>query len=578
MSQIEINTRKHAPKRGLVFGVVLSIILSASAIILLFYPFPSNEQVSGFKKEHPIIYKGGIYERQAKLMNGDIYVPIQFLQEQIDDSIYFEESNNSVIVTTKDKVIQYKNEELQYFLNEEPFPLEAPVIISDNGSVYVNTKPLEPLYGFQMNYKEETGAVIVQINGEKVLPAIVKDDLNKHDKRVRTEQTKTSSYIVELEAGEIVQVEEDDDDFYYVTTSQGVRGFIPKKALEIQESYTHVFELEEKTIPLSELDTPVNLTWEAVYSTNPKTENLPDMAGVNVVSPTWFSLSNNEGNVRNNASYSYVEWAKQNGYHVWALFSNDFDPQRTHEVLQSYDTRQKVIRQLLEYSQTYNLDGINVDFENVNVQDGPLVTQFMRELSARMHQAGLTVSMDITFISGSGNWSMFYEREKLATIVDYLIVMAYDEHWGSSPISGSVSSLPWVENNLQKLLEVVPNDRLILAMPLYTRLWKEQETENGNIEVSSKAYSMDSIQQWISEHNLDLIYDEDSGQNYAEIYIEEEKATYKVWIEDAISLEKRVKLFDKYDLAGVATWSRYFASDNIWNDIDRFIQQSDSSN
>ena len=244
----------------------------------------------------------------------------------------------------------------------------------------------------------------------------------------------------------------------------------------------------------------------------------------------------------------------QQGYHVWGLFSNAFDPKLTHEAFKDFETRQKIIRQLLHFSQIYHLNGINLDIENVNPEDGPLITQFVREAVPYFHEAGLVVSMDVTFIA-SGNWSAFYERDKLASLVDYMVVMAYDEHWGSSPVAGSVASLPWVEKNLQTLLEVVPNDRLILGVPLYARLWAEKDTG----EVSSKALSMSKVQEWLTENGLTPVYDEASGQNYAELYIEAEQTTYKVWLEDELSLSKRADLAMKYDLAGVASWSRFFA-------------------
>jgi spore germination protein YaaH len=169
------------------------------------------------------------------------------------------------------------------------------------------------------------------------------------------------------------------------------------------------------------------------------------------------------------------------------------------------------------------------------------------------------VSMDITFIT-TGNWSAFYERDKLAETVDYLVVMAYDEHWATSRKAGSVASFPWVEQNLQKLLEVVPNRKLILGVPLYARLWEEKETG----ELSSKALSMAEVKEWLTAHHVTPKYDEISGQNYAEYYDAATKSTYRIWLEDELSLRKRADLALKYDLKGVASWSRYFADETAW--------------
>jgi spore germination protein YaaH len=283
------------------------------------------------------------------------------------------------------------------------------------------------------------------------------------------------------------------------------------------------------------------------------------------VSPTWFSLTGNDGTISNLASLEYSKWAQSKGYQVWGLFSNSFDPVLTHEALKDFETRQKIIVQLLHFSQMYQLQGINFDIENVYPVDGPLVTQLMREATPYLHEAGLVVSMDITFYAGeNNNWSSFYEREKLASIVDYLIVMAYDEHTGSSPVAGSVSSLPWVETNLQNLLKEVPKEKVILGVPLYTRLWKEQIKEDGTTEVSSQSMSMAKTKEWLTVKGLQPVYDEASGQNYAEYFAEEENATYKVWIEDELSLTKRANLAANYKLAGMASWSRVFGDQTAW--------------
>lgn len=175
----------------------------------------------------------------------------------------------------------------------------------------------------------------------------------------------------------------------------------------------------------------------------------------------------------------------------------------------------------------------------------------------------------MTFKSLSENWSLFLDREKLSEIVDYIVVMGYDEHWASSPVSGSVSSLPWVESEIQEILQEVPSDKVILGVPLYTRLWIEETDSEGNIEVSSKALSMDTVNQWIVDHNARIDYDDNSGQNYVEV--ESGNITYKIWLEDSTSMEKRVEIMDKYNLAGIATWRRGFESKDFWQVISGFM-------
>ncbi|WFT72974.1 glycosyl hydrolase family 18 protein [Halobacillus naozhouensis] len=220
-----------------------------------------------------------------------------------------------------------------------------------------------------------------------------------------------------------------------------------------------------------------------------------------------------------------------------------------------------MIHQLLRLAKENNLDGINLDFENVYEEDGEWFTQFVRELTPRAHNQGLVISVDITFISNSNQWSEFYERAELAEAADFLIVMAYDQHWATSPQAGSVASLQWVEQNLQELLEVVPNEHLLLGIPLYTRLWEE-----NNGEVSSTALTMEEAERWVKEKGLTLELAGSTGQEYVQATID--GTTYKMWLENETSLGKRIGLMEKYKLAGIASWSIYFADQEAWEFIN----------
>lgn len=576
MSRIETyqKKRKKKPSKRFVFtGLFLSVLMIISSIILIFLYFNGNEKVSFTTKENPIIYNGQLYEEQALVENEEVYLPFSFIKERIDEGVVYDEESKSIIITTRDKVVQFPNEDLQYFINEEPFSLQVPVLVNKNETLYVAAKPLFSIYPFQAQHVAETGAVIINKDGDVLLPGRVIE--TESSIKLKEKPAFLSGYVAEISSGEQVTVEKDEKDYYYIRKQNGIAGYVKKGNIRLEEPLT--VELEKNSslekIKVPKLTWPINLTWEAVYSKNPNTANIPSMPGLNVISPTWFSLKNGEGDVSSLASLEYVKWAKAKQYQVWGLFSNDFDPEKTNVALKDFKTRQKIIRQLLEYANMYQLDGINIDFENINVEDSSLVTQFVKELSVYLHQAGLVVSMDITFISESENWSKFYERDNLANIVDYLIVMAYDEHWGTSPVAGSVASLPWVESNLQKLLEVVPNERLILGVPTYTRIWKEQQTPGGNIEVSSKAYSIDAVNQWINERDLTVQYDKNSGQDYVEYTNEKEKATYKIWLENEKSLRKRSQLVHKYQLAGIASWNRSFANEMAWQVIDDSLRQ-----
>lgn len=560
MARIEYHKQKSMPKKWLFVGMLFSFLLISSSIIFLLYPFASKEKDIYFQGENPILYKG-VQAGNALIEGDSVYMPISFLKEHFDDGITFDEKSNSIIITTKNKVVQMPSESLTYFVNEKPVQLHFSVFKAVGKEMYLAIDPLLAYYPIEYSILPETNAIWVKENGQRIHHAkATEKEVHEEKLRLRKDASLQSPYTDQVHSKESLYIEGELEDYYFVRKENGVAGYIQRDYIHKEKEEKVIIQQHQEEQTVSKIDGPIHLTWEAIYSSNPDTAKIPAMPGVNVLSPTWFELGDVDGSIKNLGSIEFVEWSKSNGYQLWGLFSNAFDPTLTHEAFKDFETRQKMIRQLLHFSQMYQLDGINLDIENVNPEDGPLITQFVREAVPYFHDAGLVVSMDITFISSSGNWSVFYEREKLAGLVDYLIVMAYDEHWGTSPKAGSVASFPWVEKNLIKLLELVPNEKLILGVPLYTRIWEVKDTG----EVSSKAISMAKVKQWLQDNGVKPVYDEVSGQNYAELYSEKEQITYKIWIEDELSLKKRADLAREYQLAGVASWSRYFADESAW--------------
>jgi len=253
---------------------------------------------------------------------------------------------------------------------------------------------------------------------------------------------------------------------------------------------------------------------------------------------------------------------------VWALFSNSFEPKLTTEALSTFDRRFQMIQQVMSYAQIYRIDGINIDFENVYTKDKENYTQFIRELTPMLRAQGLIVSVDVTPKSNSEMWSAFLDRKSLGELVDYMMVMSYDEHWASSPRAGSVSSLPWAENAMRRIIDEdqVPAEKLLLGIPLYTRIWTEA-TVDGKKKVSSKTAGMKSIQELIEKKQLQPKLDAATGQNYVEY--EEDGAKRRIWIEDQTSLQARVKLAEELGLAGTASWTRSFALPEAWEVLAR---------
>lgn len=559
MANIMYQKQTKMRKKWILSGLFLSFILIISSILLFLYPFDSRKKEAYFSGENPVLFNG----KQAGnglIKDDSVYVPLSFMKKYIDEHLIFDQKTNSLIITLKDKVVQMPADSSYYFVNQVPVQGKMEPVKSHDGKLYIALKPFLIYYGIQYTILPDTKAIQIEIDGaKKTHGAIEAKDVDDKRIRLRTKPDLQAPYTAQTVDQEPITIEKEESQYYYVRKENGIAGFIDKQYIRKGETETLHIQKEPTRETNPQITEPVNLTWEAVYSSNPNLTTIPEMPGVNIVSPTWFELVGEDGSIENLASLEYVNWAKSRGYQIWALFSNGFDPDLTHEALKNFESRQHIINQLLQYSQLYHLDGFNIDIENVREEDGPLVTQLVREAVPYFHQAGLIVSMDITFIT-DGNWSAFYERDELSQVIDYLMVMAYDEHWGSSPKAGSVASFPWVEQNLQKLLEVVPNEKLILGVPLYTRLWEIKDTG----EVSSKAMKMDEAKAWIKEKGIVPVYDESSGQNYAEFYDMNTKTTFRIWLEDELSLKKRVELVAKYKLKGIASWSRSFADETAW--------------
>lgn len=301
--------------------------------------------------------------------------------------------------------------------------------------------------------------------------------------------------------------------------------------------------------------------YQAVYQALPQQK----IEGLDVLMPTLFKLTV-DGWVLNNADLAYIEQAHQLGYQVHALFDNNFDPELTQAMLTDETLMNRVVDQLGFYARFYALEGINVDFENVNLADGPLYTEFIKKLGEKLRAIGAKLSVDVTRPGGSDNWSKFIDRKTISDHCDYIILMAYDEHWASSPVAGSVASLSWTEESIQLTLAEVPEDKLILGVPTYMRVWRLAGSGDA-ATVSSNTLSMRNLSSFVQKYSVFKEYDTNTGQNYYEM-VDQNGDTLKIWAEDETSVTARVKLVNSYDIAGIASWRLGFENDLFWRIIN----------
>jgi spore germination protein YaaH len=318
--------------------------------------------------------------------------------------------------------------------------------------------------------------------------------------------------------------------------------------------------------PLKISGTPdkINLVWQPNFTrAQDDFSQLQPIEGVNIVSPCWFDIINVNGFIRNKANARYAKSLHQKGYKIWALITNSFNPEMTHIVLQNEAARSYVIEQLLAYAKQYQLDGYNLDFENIQDEDKDLLTAFVKEISAALKKENLIVSMDITVPSGESYWSNCYDRKALGETLDYIMLMAYDEHHPSSKDKGSTASISWVETGLKNTLQNIPSGKIVLGLPFYMRIW-QQNTDTGKI--TSKTLSMPEAEKLIREKNIQPKWLDDQGQYY--LQYDEGKIMYAVWQENNYSLQLKASLVGKYNLAGIACWRKGFETPDVWQVLD----------
>lgn len=541
-----------------------------------FWPSSQRAEFNFGGAEAPVFYKGEQLSPSAKGSKEQLKLPFSIVKERIDPAIHYEESSKSVIVTTENKVVRLRTSQLTGMVNEKPFQLQFPVEQADN-IVYIPIDPLKDLFSAEVRQSDETGAVFIHRSGEVVLWGEVKADPKTPGKTraLRTGPSVKASIYADLPQGERLMIWGEEEGWYKVQRLSGVHGYLKKSELSLADPETIALPVKPATsfVPWKPVGGKINLTWQQVYNKNPDPTKFGPMPGLNVISPQWFSLADGEGKITQNADAGFVQWAKSQNLQIWALFHNGFDPKRTSEALSTYDKRMAMIKQIVSYVQMYKLQGINVDFENVYLKDKEMFVQFMRELSPFLHEQGAVVSVDVTIKGGSETYSLFLDRRALAESVDYMMVMTYDEHWGTSPKAGSVASLPWVEKGIVQIMKEddVPASKLLLGVPFYTRIWTEK-VQNGKTTVTSKAVGMEAIDKLLKDKKLTPALDEVSGQNYVQ-YKEDANTTIKIWIEDEVSMRKRIELVKTYDLAGVASWSRGQEKGEMWPLINQLLDK-----
>ena len=482
-------------------------------------------------------------EQRGLIVGERVYLPLEVVTNYLNQRYYWDAAASQILYATPSELIRVSA------MSEA-----GDLVWLKDGRVYVNLSFVQQYTDIDAYISKEPYRVAIQYQFKGITTVKV-----KKNGYVRYQGGIKSPVLTEVGKGTELRLLEELENWDKVATNDGYIGYIEKKKVgKPQEAvFERGFAAEQYTYLT--MDEPVNMVWHQVTSMEANAyfaEATANMTGVNVISPTWFYLVDTAGNIASIASADYVAQAHERGLQVWGLVDNFTQEVSTTETLSNTSARQNLISQLVQASLNVGMDGINVDFESLSEDVGIHFLQFLRELSIECHKNNLVLSVDNPVPQ---DFTSHYDRAEQGKVVDYVIIMGYDEHYVGSE-AGSVASLPWVEQGIIDTLAEVPAERVINAVPFYTRLWKT----NGGM-VSSEAIGMDQAQQVIAENAVETYWDKTTSQNYGTYDIE--NTTCQIWLEDAQSIAEKVKLTSKYGLAGVSAWKLGFENSGIWQVI-----------
>lgn len=490
--------------------------------------------------------------------NGTIYLSEPDIANFFDKHIYEDKKINKVITTYEKKIATIGFEENEIEINGSNKNIYAHAIKKDNVT-YLPISEMADVYNVEIANIDNTKVVTMDSLDREQKRAIVNSSVS-----VKSTTNFIAKTVDRIKKGDCVIVVSSDKGWTKIRTANGKLGYIKSKKIENE------FIVRENMEEEKQISGKINLTWDyySQYVTAPDRSGTK-IDGVNVVSPAFFYLGK-DGELKENIGQSgkaYIEWAHNNGYKIWPMVQNaeaaSASLSITSEIMNSYEKRQKLIESIVNKCVEYKLDGINIDFENMKQEDKDMFSRFIIELTPRLKEIGMVTSVDVTAPDGGETWSLCFDRNVIGDVADYIVFMAYDEYGISSSKPGTNAGYDWVKLSLNKFLqtEEIKSDKIILAIPFYTRVW----TTNSNGQVTGKnTVAMKNLDS-IIPNGVEKKWDDNLKQYYVEYTDGENKK--QIWIEDIKSLKAKISLVNENKLAGIGSWQKDMESDEVWNMI-----------
>ena len=587
--------RRRKSGRRFLFPLLLlcMFVCTAGAVILIHRYTPTNARMSWqdyfgdlTADEAAIVLQDELIDRRALVSDGELYLPYPIVEESLNSRFYWDDASTKMLFTTAEQTFEIPINSTSYSvidgaLTSDPISqanYEHVIVLRDDSGkraasgedqtssekekLYVNAEYLARYTNVAYTWEKETQHVLIRCRWGDMLTAQARKET-----AVRYMGGIKSPILTDLEKGEEVYVLEAGEKWLRVLTDDGFIGWVQLSRMTGPQTKTvENSGFTEPVYPDLTSDERITIVWHYMDSEsgNSSYENrTADMTGVDVISPTWFSLTDNEGNIRSIGKKSYVKKAHKDNLQVWGLvsdFSSDMD---TSLVLASTAARRNCIGNLVSEAERLGLDGINLDFEYMEAPDGAAYSQFVREMSIACRKSGLVFSVDLAC---PYEWNSYIDRKEVGTVADYLINMGYDEHYVGSE-AGSVASLAFEERAVRELIKMgIPERKIISGVPFYTRIWYTSWNDDGTMNINSEELSMGVVQTTLNTWGVTPVWDAETAQNYADWTLDN-GVRCQIWIEDGESMARKILLIPKYNLGGTAAWVLGAQSDSIWQVI-----------
>lgn len=572
MSQKKRRRRRRRNSNAVMVLVVILLIVVVAAVGVLTAAIkrrtPSDTRMDlntyyGLEKEDDValVLQNTVSEAKGKLMDGHVYLDYDTVSNVLGGRFYWEADSSQMLYTTPNEILTIAPESTAYTVNGENKDEGYKIIRQTDDKIYLALDFIQKYMKITSTVTENPNKAVIryQWGSEKIVKA-------KNDTVIRYRGGIKSDILADVAKGTELTLIEELDNWSQVATPDGFNGYVAKEDLTASEEKDVEYDgsYKEEFTSLTR-DHKINLAWHQVTSEDANAglaQTLEGITGINVISPTWFSVTGAEGTISSLASADYVKLAHEKGLEVWGLIDNFNKDVSTLDTLSNRTSREHLIQKLIEEAARVGLDGINVDFETLTQEEAPHFIQFIRELSISCRKNNLVLSID----DPVPQFTSFYNRKEQGIVADYVIIMGYDEHTDGTEKAGSVASLPFVEEGIQQTLKEVPENKVINGVPFYTRLWF---TDNAGT-VTSEIMGMDQADKIVAEMGMEKYWNKDVSQNYAELATD--NGLYQIWLEDEQSLDAKMQLIQKYELGGVAEWKLGFERADVWNTISQYLQ------